>query len=170
MNINFILPMCVLCIGSNHEQILKWWHKVSEQKPLNCQTNISNLQHVHSIVRNLTSSRKAIRVIDSRVCKHKDLGRKNFIFTFKGRTIDNRLEGKFHRILNVFKDILGLKILSFNRQIFYLMTMLRTTIFGILPKLGPMRPFWKLFRCEKYFGSQSAHMGVGPHPIFQLTL
>ena len=58
----------------------------------------------------------------------------------------------------------------FNRQIFYLMTMLGTTISGILLKLGPMRPFWKLFRCEKYFQSQPAHMGVGPHPIFQLTV
>ena len=57
-----------------------------------------------------------------------------------------------------------------NRQIFYLMTTLRTTISGILLKLGPIRPFWKLFRCEKYFQSQPAHMGVGPHPIFQLTV
>ena len=58
----------------------------------------------------------------------------------------------------------------FNRRIFYLMTTLRTTISGILLKLGPMWPFWKLFRCEKYFQSQPAHMGVGPHPIFQLTV
>ena len=57
-----------------------------------------------------------------------------------------------------------------NRQIFYLMQTLRTTISGILSKLGPMWPFGKLFRCEKYFQSQPANMGVGPHPIFQLTV
>ena len=49
------------------------------------------------------------------------------------------------------------------------MTTLRTTISRILSKLGPMWPFWKLFRCEKYFQSQPAHMGVGLHPIFQLS-
>ena len=59
---------------------------------------------------------------------------------------------------------------SFNRQIFYLMQTLRTTISGILSKIGPMGPFGKLLRCEKYFESQPAHMGVGPHPIFQLTV
>ena len=57
-----------------------------------------------------------------------------------------------------------------NRQIFYLMQTLRTTISGILSKLGPMGPFGKIFRCEKYFQSQPANMGVGPHPIFQLTV
>ena len=59
---------------------------------------------------------------------------------------------------------------SINRQIFYLITTLCATISGILLKLGPMRPFWKLFKCEKYFQSQPAHMGVGSHPIFQLTV
>ena len=62
------------------------------------------------------------------------------------------------------------KLRFINRQIFYLMQMLRTTISGILSKLGPMGPFGKIFRCEKYFQSQPANMGVGPHPIFQLTV
>ena len=57
----------------------------------------------------------------------------------------------------------------FNRHIFQVLRTGGTSISGILPKLGPMRLFWELVRCEKYFGSGPAHMGVAPHPRFQLT-
>ena len=56
-----------------------------------------------------------------------------------------------------------------NRHIFLVIRTGGTSISGILPKLGPMRLFWELVRCEKYFGSGPAHMGVAPHPRFQLT-
>ena len=90
--------------------------------------------------------------------------------SFRAKTSDSYLWPIY--IIKIEATNLKLHYLSWtiNRQIFYLMTTLRTTISGIFSKLGPMWPLWKLFRCEKYFQSQPAHMGVGPHPIFQLTV
>ena len=56
-----------------------------------------------------------------------------------------------------------------NRQIFQVIRTGGTSKSGILPKLCHMSCFWELVRCEKYFGSQPAHRGVGPHPKFQPT-
>ena len=54
---------------------------------------------------------------------------------------------------------------SFNRHIFQVLRTGGTSISGILPKLGPMRLFWELLRCEIYFVSGPSHMGVVPHPM-----
>ena len=65
------------------------------------------------------------------------------------------------------KKLGGLNV--FNRQIFQVLRTGGTSKSGILSKLCHMRCFWELVRCEKYFGSHPAPMGVGPHPKFQPT-
>ena len=89
----FIVPLCVNSIGSEHEQIIKWWNKISEQKPLKCKINPSYLQPLHPITRNLTNSWEFIRIINSRPCTEFDSGKNYWIHQFKGKKVNGRLEG-----------------------------------------------------------------------------
>ena len=71
-----LVPLSIQTIVLEHEQILKWWNKMSEQKPIKCKINASYLEPLHHIARNLTNSWKSIKIIDSRPCTKEDAGKK----------------------------------------------------------------------------------------------
>ena len=64
----FTLMLLVDCgvnsIGQEHEQVINWWLKVSEQKPLSYEVNPSYLEPFHPITTNLISSWKIKRIIN----------------------------------------------------------------------------------------------------------
>ena len=92
-NVLFIHPLNVITIGSEHEQILKWWNEASKQKPLKCKNNPFYTEPMHSITMNLTNSWKFVKLIDSRPCTKADTGKIYFVHQFKGEQINHRFEG-----------------------------------------------------------------------------
>ena len=79
-------------IGYEHENILQWWKLVSAQKPLRCQMDSSYLEPDHPLVTNLTTSWNTFKAISSRPCRYLDVT--YLVHTFRGKTVDNKFEGK----------------------------------------------------------------------------
>ena len=91
-----IMPLSIQTIvSSEHEQILKWWKKMSEQKPIRCKIDASYLEPLHPIAGNLTNSWEFIKIIDSRPCTEKDSGKRYLVHEFRGVKVNSRFEGKY---------------------------------------------------------------------------
>ena len=82
-------------IGTEHEKIVHWWKTVSERKPLKCQISSEYLESLHPITTSLTKSWE-VKLIDSRVCNEEDTT--HFIHYFKGKTLDNKIQGLILKI------------------------------------------------------------------------
>ena len=93
LSILYMVSFCIDAIGSDHQQILNWWQKVSLQKPLKCKINPSYLEPIHQIAMNLTTSWDSIKLLKSRPCTMNDNGKTYLIHHFKGKTVNNMFEG-----------------------------------------------------------------------------
>ena len=87
----------VTSIGPEHEQILQWWKKMSEQKPLQCQINSEYSKPVHPLNLKFTETISNMnKIITSRPCTKNDV--RYLVHTFKGQVINNTLEGEIKTI------------------------------------------------------------------------
>ena len=83
----------VSSIGPEHEQILQWWKKISEQKPLKCQVNSEYFKPLHPLTLKLTESITDLtKVITSRPCTENDA--RYLVHSFKGKVVNNTLTGE----------------------------------------------------------------------------
>ena len=90
----------VTCIGPEHERILQWWKKMSEQKPLKCQINSEYSKPLHALNLKLTETISNMnKIIASRPCTKNDV--RYLVHTFKGQVINNTLEGEIKTVLFV---------------------------------------------------------------------
>ena len=88
-----IFPSFTSGIGSVHEDIIKWWIKISEQKPLKCNVDTQYLKPVHDVEANLMKDYKNAKVpaIVVRPCEQKDTNYLEHIF--KGSNKNGQFEG-----------------------------------------------------------------------------
>ena len=91
INYLIIISSTVFGIGKIHEDIIQWWIKISEQKPLKCTLNPQYLKPFHELENSLMKDYKNTPIIVTRPREKKDT--RNVENTFKGKIVNGQFEG-----------------------------------------------------------------------------
>jgi hypothetical protein len=82
----------VLCDNHVHEDILKWWDKISVKKPLKCQHQDDSWNTLHPVAKEIFIQQgfNSVQIVQSRPCEEGEIPA---YFEWKGKVVNDRFEG-----------------------------------------------------------------------------